>query len=165
MDEKKFCPYCGERLVGQERFCGKCGKRITLLSEISPHYSKKDRHTGLKQIFVILISLILCGGVAFWMYVHTDQKQILGSWLMLDEDGEYTGYGMTFYEDGTMLDTSSGLSGDYIMEAGKITVSHDKGWAIEKYVFEYELEGNTLTLTLAGSDNGLTLTRGENNSL
>ena len=76
MDEKKLCPYCGERLVGQERFCGKCGKRITLLSEISPHYSKKDRHTGLKQIFVILISLILCGGVAFWMYVHTDQKQI-----------------------------------------------------------------------------------------
>ncbi|HJC34222.1 MAG TPA: hypothetical protein H9758_06450 [Candidatus Mediterraneibacter faecipullorum] len=164
MEEKKFCPYCGERLKGQERFCGKCGKRITPISEISPQHSKKIRHTGMIKIFVVLIILVICGWLAFLIYTHTGQKQILGSWLMLDEDGEYAGYGMTFYEDGRILDTASGLTGDYVIDDGKIMVSYDDGWEVERYVFEYELERDTLTLNLEGSDDEFTLVK-ENNSL
>lgn len=114
---------------------------------------------------MFLVILVICGGLAFLAYTHTDQKQILGSWLMLDEDGESTEYGMTFYEDGTILDTASGLTGDYVMDDGKITVRHDNGWKIERYVFEYELKRDTLTMTLEGSGGEVTLERRGSNSL
>lgn len=114
---------------------------------------------------MFLVILVICGGLAFLEYTHTDQKQILGSWLMLDEDGESTEYGMTFYEDGTILDTASGLTGDYVMDDGKITVRHDNGWKIERYVFEYELKRDTLTMTLEGSGGEVTLERRGSNSL
>lgn len=163
MEEKKFCPYCGKRLTGQEQFCGKCGKRITPLGEISLNQNK-SRHTGMIKIFVFLVILFICGWLVFFVYTHTDQKQILGSWQMLDEDGEYAGYGMTFYEDGRILDTASGLTGNYVIDDGRIMVSYDGGWEVERYVFEYELERDTLTLNLEDSDDEFTLVKA-NNSL
>lgn len=85
MEEKKFCPYCGERLTGRDRFCGKCGKRITLLSEISPRRNKKGRHAGI--IFMVsfsLLFLVFVGDLRF-CHVHIRIKNRLlehGLWLM-----------------------------------------------------------------------------------
>ena len=45
-----------------------------------------------------------------------------------------------------------------------VMVSYDDGWEVERYVFEYELERDTLTLNLEGSDDEFTLVK-ENNSL
>lgn len=160
MEEMKFCPYCGKCLAGQERFCGKCGKRIVPLSEISPNQNK-SLNTGVIRIFVVLFILFICGWMVFLVYTNTDQKRILGSWVMLDEDEELIEYGMTFYEDGKIIDTGSGLIGDYVIDDGKIMVSYDDGWEVERYVFEYELEGKTLTLNLEDSDDEFILVKGE----
>lgn len=49
MEEKKFCPYCGEKLVGDVRFCGKCGKRITPLSEIAGTGGECQKYKSLLE--------------------------------------------------------------------------------------------------------------------
>lgn len=166
MEEKKFCPYCGERLTGRDRFCGKCGKRITLLSEISPRRNKKGRHAGI--IFMVsffLVVLGFCGGLAFLSYTYSDQKQIIGAWFVVDEDEETTERKIILYENGAIYDSDIGMTGKYVMENDTITANYDSGWAMAQYVYKYELDQDVLTLELDYKDEIVILERGESEPL
>lgn len=163
MAEKRFCPYCGEKLSGQEIFCGKCGKRLEFLSKITPEHnsSVRRRHRLIGKFISVLLVLAVCGSIALLVYTHTDQKQILGTWLQIDENEERTGNGMVFEDDGTVYDSRSGLYGEYEIEDGQLVVNYDDGWGIQTFRFQYELSRNRLTLTLTDSSNQVTLIRAD----
>lgn len=159
MEEKKFCPYCGEKLTGNGMFCGKCGKRITPLSEIAGT-STNVRNTKVSWGKMgAIIFIICCIVLGIFLYTHTDEKRILGTWMQVDEAGEEIGNSLSFNEDGTVL--SNGMEGRYEIYDGEIDISYSDGWSTEAYTFEYELSGNQLTLTQEGTDNQATFLKRE----
>ena len=147
MEEKKFCPYCGEKLVGDVRFCGKCGKRITPLSEIAGTGGNVKNTKASWKIIGVLVLIACCIAVGIFLYTHTDNKRILGRWMQVDESGEETGNSLSFNEDGTVL--SNGMEGKYEMYNGEIDIY---SWT-EAQTFEYEFSGHRLILTQEGIDN------------
>ena len=147
MDGKKFCPYCGEKLAGDGRFCGKCGKRITPLSEIAGAGRADKKRKAAWGMTGGIVLIACCVVLGIFMYTHTDDKRILGTWMHIDESGEVTGDSLAFYEDGTVL--SNGMEGKYEIYDGEIDMY---SWT-EAQTFEYEFSGNQLILTQEGSDN------------
>lgn len=166
MDEKRFCPYCGESLKGKEIFCGKCGKQVASTGGKSVQENAVNQHKGIGKIFILLIIVAVCGVVGFMVYNSTDQKQIIGSWIVIDEDGEYTGEGMAFYDDGRIVDMESGLVGNYVLDDGQLMVSYNSGGReIVEFIAEYEIKGNRLTLTLEDDGDQINMVRSEANFL
>lgn len=162
MDEKKFCPYCGQRLTGREIYCGKCGKRINLLSEVSSPQVRRKSNFPIGLIGIILAVIIVCA-FFFFLWTNTDQRRILGTWLQEDTDGTLTGYGLVFYDDGEVLDTHSSMKGEYELSDGQLRIDYEVGWAAESYVFDYEFSGDTLTLTWEEGDSQAVFVKDENN--
>ena len=159
MDERKFCPYCGEKLTGNGRFCGKCGGRIIPYSEIAESKTNIRNKKGVWVIAGVIALVVCCIGLGIFFYTHTDEKQILGTWMLVNESGEETGDSLRFNEDGTVL--SNGTEARYEMYDSEIDITYTGVWRTEAHTFEYEINGNQLTLKEAGTDNQATFMKRE----
>lgn len=159
MVERNYCPYCGEKLTGAKVFCGKCGKKIPQVGDnpdtnLESNIVKPRPLTGKNIILiasVIIISLVVSFGIGYYGYTHTDERLIIGTWILLDENGDKSENSLTFYENGTVL--SNGMAGDYMMSDGEIYMSYSDGWSTEDARFEYKFEGNRMILTMKDSGN------------
>lgn len=107
--------------------------------------SMKEEKMKTKGKVLGLCVLIVCVAIAVFYYLHRDSRMILGTWNQVDEYGDETGNSLTFDKDGTVW--NDGMEGSYELDDGEITMTYSGGWDIERYTFEYELDGNQLTLT------------------
>lgn len=146
MKDRKFCPYCGEYLNGTEKYCRKCGKPVMVSGVYMEKQSsgKKGRFTG-KTVYIIA-AVMLFAVIGFWIYNHTDEKAIIGTCMVKDEDGTFTGNGLVFYESGKVKDKDSGLIGEYELENGEVILYKKDGWGSQAIVCKYELKGDRLIL-------------------
>lgn len=75
-----------------------------------------------------------------------DEKKILGTWYEVDYNGE-ADYDeeLTFYEDGMLYGFDR--EGEYSFMNEKLYIRFELLISDYNYIFDYEIEGDTLTLT------------------
>ena len=102
----------------------------------------------MKKTFVSISFLILA--LAMLVGCTNSESAIVGTWVSDDDDvGE-----ITFFNDGKFSSTATPRSGTYSISNDQLMVSESYG---DSWTFEYKISGNTLTLTLQGQGESITL--------
>lgn len=155
MEEKKFCPYCGEKLQGKSVFCGKCGNRITALSDIAKEVVTKEPETKGRRKYIVIAIIVICIFAGIFARTNSAEYRIVGTWTEIGENERARETTFVFYEDGTLY--NDGVNGNYVFGDGTITMSLSNGWDTYTETFQYKMKGKQLILTYEETGDSITL--------
>jgi hypothetical protein len=71
----KECPHCQQQNLDEAAVCNYCGKPFTIGSSL-PDIEDVVKGQKKKAILILIIVLIICGGVGYWLYRHFVGPQV-----------------------------------------------------------------------------------------
>ncbi len=100
-----------------------------------------------KRVWGILISSILILSLLASCGTQSPQEALLGTWQNVNEDEQ-----ITFYSDGSMVIGSGRFPDEYAWTADEHTIKRTDPMWDTTYIYEYTIQGNTLTMTNTSYD-------------